>query len=65
MDGQDVSQLGVTGTMWGWFALFARLGRVDGQRIPLLRQIIRTNKKDRSEATLKADTLRWVKHHFG
>ena len=46
------------------FGVICQVGQVDGQRIPLLRQIIRTNKKDRSEATLKADTLRWVKHHL-
>ena len=46
------------------FGLVCDVGEVDGQRIPLLRQIIRTNKKDRSEAKLKTDTLRWVKHHL-
>ena len=29
-----------------------------------MRYIIRTRKEDRSEATLKADTLRWVRHHL-
>ena len=46
------------------FGLVCQVGQVDGQRIPLLRQIIRTSQKDRSEAKLKADTLRWVKHHL-
>ena len=46
------------------FGIICQVGQVDGQRIPLLRQIIRTNKNDRSEATLKADTLRWVKNHL-
>jgi hypothetical protein len=32
--------------------------------MPLLRQVIRTRQKDRSEVQLKADTLRWVKHHL-
>ena len=41
-----------------------QVGQVGGQRIPLLRHIIRTSQKDRSEALLKADTLRWVKHHL-
>ena len=41
-----------------------QVGQVEGQRIPLLRQIIRTNQKDRSEAKLKEDTLCWVKHHL-
>ena len=46
------------------FGLVCQVGQVEGQRIPLLRQIIRTSLKDRSEAKLKADTLRWVKHHL-
>jgi hypothetical protein len=46
------------------FGVVCQVGQVDGQRIPLLRQIIRTNKSDRSEGKLKADTLRWVKHHL-
>lgn len=41
-----------------------QVGQVDGQRMPLLRQIIRTSQADRSEAKLKVDTLRWVKHHL-
>jgi len=46
------------------FGLVCQVGQVEGQRIPLLRQIIRTGQKDRSEVKLKADTLRWVKHHL-
>lgn len=46
------------------FGVVCQVGHVSGQRIPLLRQIIRTSIKDRSEAKLKADTLRWVKHHL-
>lgn len=46
------------------FGLVCQVGQVGGHRIPLLRQIIRTNKKDRSEAKLKEATLRWVKHHL-
>ncbi len=46
------------------FGVVCQVGQVDGQRMPLLRQILRTNREDRSEATLKADTLRWVKHHL-
>lgn len=46
------------------FGLVCDVGEVKGQRIPLLRRIIRTSQKDRSEAKLKADTLRWVKHHL-
>ena len=42
-----------------------QVGQIDGQRLPLLRQIIRTQKEDKSEATLKSDTLRWVRHHLG
>jgi hypothetical protein len=45
------------------FGLVCQVGQVGGQRIPLLRQIIRTSPKDRSEAKLKTDTLRWVRHH--
>ena len=46
------------------FGLICQVGQVGGQRIPTLRQIIRTSQKDRSEAALKAATLRWVKHHL-
>ena len=46
------------------FGLICDVGHVEGQRIPLLRQVIRTSVKDRSEAKLKADTLRWVRHHL-
>jgi hypothetical protein len=41
-----------------------QVGQVDGQRMPLLRQLIRTSQKDRSEAALKTATLRWVKHQL-
>lgn len=46
------------------FGLVCQVGEVAGQRIPLLRQIIRPNQQDQSEAKLKEDTLRWVKHHL-
>lgn len=46
------------------FGLICDVGEVAGQRIPLLRHIIRTRAKDRSETRLKTDTLRWVKHHL-
>lgn len=46
------------------FGVVCQVGQVGGQRLPLLWQIIRTTKSDRSEAKLKADTLRWVKHHL-
>ena len=46
------------------FGVVCQVGQVDGQRIPLLRQLLRTSKNDRSEAKLKADTLRWVRHHL-
>ena len=46
------------------FGVICQVGQVDGQRVPLLRQLIRTSQQDRSEARLKADTLRWVKHHL-
>jgi hypothetical protein len=46
------------------FGVVCQVGHVAGQRMPLLHQIIRTSKTDRSEAKLKADTLRWVRHHL-
>jgi hypothetical protein len=46
------------------FGIVCQVGQVAGYRMPLLRQIIRTSKEDRSEAKLKVDTLRWVKHHL-
>ena len=46
------------------FGVVCQVGQVGGQRIPLLRHIIRTSKEDRSEAKLKADTLRWVRYHL-
>jgi len=46
------------------FGVVCQVGHVAGQRIPLLRQIIRPSKGDRSEARLKADTLRWVRYHL-
>lgn len=46
------------------FGLVCDVGEIEGQRIPLLRRIIRTNQKDKSETRLKADTLRWVKQHL-
>lgn len=46
------------------FGVVCQVGQVAGQRMPLLRRIIRTSKNDRSEAKLKADTLRWVRHHL-
>ena len=46
------------------FGLICDVGHVTGQRMPLLRQIIRTSEKDRSEAKLKIDTLHWVGHHL-
>lgn len=46
------------------FGLVCDVGEVEGQRIPLLRRIIRTSAKDRSETKLKMDTLRWVRRHL-
>jgi len=46
------------------FGLVCDVGEIAGQRIPLLRRIIRTHPKDRSETKLKTETLRWVKHHL-
>lgn len=46
------------------FGVVCQVGQVAGQRIPLRRQIIRTRKEDKSEAKLKADPLRWVRHHL-
>lgn len=44
--------------------VICQVGEVDGQRIPLLRQLIRSSHKDSSEAALKTATLRWVRHHL-
>lgn len=46
------------------FGLVADVGQIGQQRIPLLRQVIRTQKDNLSEAQLKADTLKWVAHHL-
>ncbi|UCC51899.1 MAG: hypothetical protein JSV68_22800 [Anaerolineaceae bacterium] len=46
------------------FGVVCQVGQVAGQRIPLLRQIIRMSQEERSAAKLKADTLRWVRHHL-
>ena len=46
------------------FGVVCQVGQVAGQRMPLLRQIIRTSQGEKSEAKLKADTLRWVRHHL-
>jgi len=42
------------------FGLVAEVGRVEGQRIPLLRKVIRAHPKDLSEAKLKKMLLEWV-----
>jgi len=47
------------------FGLVCQVGEIEGQRMPLLKQIIRTRQKNKSETCLKEDTLRWVKHHLG
>jgi hypothetical protein len=46
------------------FGLICDVGQVGGQRIPLLRHLIRTSVSDKSESKLKGDTLRWVRHHL-
>lgn len=40
------------------FGVIAQIGQVDGQRIPLLKRIIRVKQKEDSEAELKANILR-------
>jgi hypothetical protein len=42
------------------FGVIAQIGAVDGQRIPLLKRIIRVKQKDHSEAELKAEILRQI-----
>jgi hypothetical protein len=42
------------------FGVITQVGQVDGQRIPLLKRIIRVKQADMSEAELKADILRQV-----
>lgn len=46
------------------FGVVCQVGQVDGQRMPLLRQLIRPSQKDKSETALKTVTLRWVRHHL-
>lgn len=43
--------------------LVCGVGEVEGERIPLLRHIIRMNKKEPSEKKLKHKSLKWVAHH--
>lgn len=42
------------------FGVVTQVGQVDGQRIPLLKRIIRVKRPEMSEADLKADILRQV-----
>jgi len=42
------------------FGVITQVGQVDGQRIPLLKRIIRVKRPEMSEANLKADILRQV-----
>ena len=47
------------------FGLVCGVGEVEGQRIPLLRHIMRMNVKEPTEKELKESTLKWLAHHQG
>ena len=42
------------------FALVVEVGHLAGQRLPLLRQILRSDATDRSQTQLKLKALSWV-----
>jgi hypothetical protein len=46
------------------FGLVAEVGQIEGQRIPLLRKVLRAHPKDLSETKLKAMLLDWVGRHL-
>ena len=46
------------------FGLVAEVGQVEGQRIPLLRKVIRAHPKDLSDVKLKAMVLDWAGRHL-
>jgi len=46
------------------FGLVAEVGQIEGQRIPLLRKVIRAHPKDLSDVKLKAMVLDWAGRHL-
>lgn len=46
------------------FAVVAEVGHLGRQRVPLLRKLIRGDRKGETEATLKARLLAWVRPHL-
>jgi hypothetical protein len=46
------------------FGVITQVGEVDGQRLPLLKRIIRVKTDEMSEAELRADILRQVPYHL-
>lgn len=46
------------------FGVVTQIGEVDGQRLPLLKRIIRVQHQDDGEATLKATVLRQIRTHL-
>lgn len=46
------------------FGLVAEVGQIEGQRLPLLRKVIRAHPKELSDAKLKAMLLDWVGRHL-
>lgn len=46
------------------FAVVVEVGHIAGQRVPLLRQLIRGDREGETEATLKERLLNWVRRHL-
>lgn len=46
------------------FAVVVEVGHIGRQRVPLLRKLIRGDRKGETEATLKARLLAWVRRHL-
>jgi len=46
------------------FGVVVRVGEIDGQRIPLLRKVMRIEGEEMTDAQLKHNTLEWVGKHL-
>lgn len=46
------------------FGVAAEVGEVEGQRLPLLRRLLRIEGEDMSESRLKAETLHWLSNEL-
>lgn len=46
------------------FAVVVEVGHIGGQRVPLLRKLLRGDRQGETEATLKARLLTWVRQHL-